>query len=141
MGEYAPTNNELLSVLDHNPDIRECVKLSLKYRLAGSQLAFVLYNAMSTSKPLALSFIDDLVSQANLSEAHPLLLLNRKLLQQKQSKARTKDRYKLIWLIKAWNAYALGRQITPSYYRFREVGPAAEKYPDFVTLRQALTPR
>lgn len=45
MGEYAPTNNELLSVLDHNPDIRECVKLSLKYRLAGSQLAFVLYNA------------------------------------------------------------------------------------------------
>lgn len=134
VGDQMPTNNELLDVLDRNSDIREAVKLSMKYKMsgAGSSLAFVLYNAMKTNRDLALSFIDELASQANLSENHPLLLLNQKLLKTKGQKVRIRDKYKLIWLIKAWNAYALGRSVTVAYYRFREVGPAAEKYPDFV---------
>lgn len=137
-GASAPTNAEILAVLERHSQMRDAVRIASRYKAYAphSMLTFVVYNALQIDEEKARCFIDDLCKQTNLQEGDAALVLHKVLVNNKTAKRRMTSKQMLVALMKAWNAYYSDLAITPSGLRFTERGRAAEKFPVFAKSRE-----
>jgi len=126
----SPTVAELLDLLGISPDIRESVRLSYKIRdvVAPGLVCALHFFFAQVQKSKADQFIARLGDGANLSEHSPILLLRERLNKDRASRKRDmSDAEKAAIIIKAWNAYRLGREL--GTLKWQNAGPKKESFP------------
>jgi hypothetical protein len=126
----SPTVAELLDLLDAHPNIRESVRLSYKIRdVVAPGLACALHFFFAqVHKSKADQFVARLGDGANLSETSPILRLRERLNRDRASRKREmSDAEKAALIIKAWNAYRTGRELTT--LKWQNAGPKKEAFP------------
>jgi hypothetical protein len=126
----SPTVAELLDLLSVSPEIRESVRLNYKIRdVAAPGLACALHFFFAqVHKSKADQFIERLGDGANLSEHSPILRLRERLNKDRASRKRDmSDAEKAAIIIKAWNAYRLGRELVT--LKWQNAGPKKESFP------------
>lgn len=132
----SPTVAELLDLLDNNPAVRESVRLSYKIRdVVAPGLACALHFFFAqVHKSKAEEFVARLGDGANLSEFSPILRLRERLNKDRASRKRDmSDAEKAAILIKAWNAFRLGREL--GVLKWQNAGPKKEAFPQIEGLQ------
>lgn len=130
MRTVSPTVAELLDLLEAHPNIRESVRLSYKIRdVVAPGLACALHFFFAqVHKSKADQFMSRLGDGANLAETSPILKLRERLNRDRASRKRDmSDAEKAALIIKAWNAYRLGREL--STLKWQNAGPKKEAFP------------
>lgn len=110
----APTVHQCLRTLDHNPGLRDSVKLandlSRGSLLAVSAVAGLHYLFASVDETDATDFFTRLLRGENLEARTPIFILRDRLLVDLRERILT-PKIKLAFTIRAWNAYKQGEQI------------------------------
>jgi hypothetical protein len=126
-----PTVAELLDVLETNPQIRESVRHAARVReiTAPTLVAAMHYSFSTVNSEKADAFVDRLASGADLQQRHPILVLRDQLLKARGAKKFSMaDAERAAWIIKAWNAFVAGREV--SQLKWQQVGPRREPFPE-----------
>lgn len=133
-GGLSHTNTERLRWLEANPDIRDAVRLwsfsASPFRIPVSVGSAFLLRARRLDADSVTKFIELLRTGANMGENHPVNRLRNFMLNAASRKrALTQTEYLAI-LVKAWNAFILGREIRG--LSFRPGGERPEPFPEMV---------
>jgi hypothetical protein len=131
-GAMRPTPQELLTLLEGNPDICDYLQAG---RTAGERVlipasltAALWYLFHQASPEDADLFFQQLRDGANLSEDSPIYLL-RRFLERERASTRTLPRYRVAGtIIKAWNLWR--RAETVQNLSFRAGGSGSEEFPE-----------
>ena len=124
------TSLDIQQVLDKHPGIRESVEFSAsRYtKLLSIGMCAAMHYIFSNIDPEAADkFINSLTIGEGLSRGDPILLLRKRLVDNVVAKAKLPRVYVLALIIKAWNAYRLGKKVT--CLRFTTEGGAVEQFP------------
>jgi len=148
-GKSAPSNQDILDMIENEKGIVDSVELALKNRgpkgfLANSIVAFVHYMAsMNGNDEKANMFIDGLCNQAHHDNDQPISALRKKLVENLVASKKASRVVVVAWCVKAWNAFYAGAQPTPAMLRYRikpqkdqdgRVIRGAEDFPKFANL-------
>jgi len=124
----SPTNGELFELLQKYPEIR----LSLKHvgsirEIMGSGIASALHCTFAgTDRPKADEFFNRLIDGVQLSEQSPIRHLRERLIRTRSShRVRLAEAERVALAIKAWNAFAAGKDIQLLSWRNRGVAREA----------------
>lgn len=126
-GSHAkPSKQELLAVLDTNPDIvdagQKAVDLRRRTPLSGGTCGFAWLYLNRLDEEDCEDFFTKLASGANLAERDPILVLRSAL-----TERRLTDVESVAMTFKSWNAYREGREV--GLLRFKQGGKAPESFP------------
>jgi hypothetical protein len=123
------TNTELEELLEKYPDIRESLQISAECKglLPPSVLDACHYIFSQLDKPLAITFIRQLLRGTGLEVGDPCYELRERLLKNAVSKAKLSKHYIMALCIKAWNHERKGRRVRS--LRWRETGNVTETFP------------
>jgi hypothetical protein len=130
-GYIRPTNQEVLNFFNEHPEIRRSAQLAVQVRNANPLPASVaglthwLFSQIDTSD--AAEFFHLLISGAIVPETHPVLVLRKRIQTEAAKPGRVDEDHMLAFVIKAWNAYRAGEQI--SFLRYKPGGANPEKFP------------
>lgn len=127
-----PSAQELFDCLTQNPDIRRSALVGDRVRSAGVGLepaiaGAIHFLAWSKHPDEADAFFTSLTEGADLSVGNPVLTLRNFLIAEKSKKRRSSRNYRVAVTIKAWNAYAAGRET--KIVRWATKGKNAESFP------------
>lgn len=80
------------------------------------------------------AFFEKLASGADLSENDPILTLRNRLISLKSSNQRSTTNHTLLiaFWVKAWNAFYLGKKLTPTGLRWTQTGRSEEGFPKLI---------
>lgn len=131
-GNYAPTNAQMIEVLERFPWLREGTQVA-EHATRGSGLPagllsfawwlFVQIDAEDTEW-----FFARLADGQNLSSSNPIYVLRKAAASSRSVRGERSETHLLAMTIKAWNAYREGRQI--SILRYRPGGANPESFPE-----------
>ena len=116
VGAKPPTNQEALAFFEDHPEIRRSGEIAVRVRgaipLPGSVagLTHWLFSQIDTSD--AAEFFHLLISGAIVPETHPVLILRKRIQAEAYKPGRVPEDHMLAFVIKAWNAYRDGEEMT-----------------------------
>lgn len=126
-----PTPAELDEVLERHPAIRDSLAYVNKIRpLLAPGIGVSMHHLCALkSKPKADEFFDRLVDGQMLTEGNPVYALREKLFKERANSRRAvvSEQERIVWIIKAWNAWISGDRIKTISWRRK--GPGAEVVP------------
>lgn len=125
-----PTNAEIIEFVAGNERLQAACRIGERVRMLMSQAlgAFLFYQFDLQSPGLAEAFFDGVASGIDLKEASPILLLRKRLQENRSSRrARLDNLYIAALVIKAWNAFIYGRQLRVLKWSFEP--PVNEPFP------------
>lgn len=127
-----PTNQQIERMLDHHPNMRDAVSLSVgksSRRIMSTKAiaAFMYYAAGKIDYEKRDKFFEFLITGASMTEGHPVLLLRDRLLSNKTSKAKLPHYEIFAITIKAWNAFYAGKKM--QNLRWISTGERQEPFP------------
>lgn len=131
VGAKPPTNQESLSFFEQHPELRRSAQIAVQVRTAiplpGSVagLTHWLFSRIDTGD--AAEFFHLLISGAIVPETHPVLILRKRIQNEADKVGRVPEDHLLAFVIKAWNAYRDGEQLT--FLRYKPGGATPEKFP------------
>lgn len=125
-----PTDQQLFDYLSHNPSIREALANGQALRReflspGGSWGGWVYLFRREVGDQLADTFVDRLISGAQLADREPIFVLRRLLLKQRTTTAERRFGSILMGahIVKAFNAYCLGQEMRILKWDDREEFP------------------
>lgn len=131
VGAKPPTNQESLNFFEQHPELRRSAQIAVQVRTAiplpGSVagLTHWLFSQIDTGD--AAEFFHLLISGAIVPETHPVLILRKRVQSEADKPGRVPEDHMLAFVIKAWNAYRDGEQLT--FLRYKPGGAQPEKFP------------
>ena len=131
-GGTNPSHKELLVLLDAHPLIRRSATVisSCKHVLKPSLATCLHYLFASKDAELAAMFFEGLATGIELRIDEPVRVLRERLMTDRASKSRLKDREVHALVIVAWNLTRTGRSVKS--LRWISVGDSAEEFPTIV---------
>lgn len=128
----AMSNSETVALFSKYPGVEECAALvactsNLRKLMPPSPLGATMYFALKHNRQKALEFFDAIITGENLRRGDPRLSLRNFYLN--RNAQRPNSRVQLALLIKAWNAWIMGRELT--VIKFLD----GEEFPTFAHLR------
>lgn len=131
VGAKPPTNQEALSFFEAHPEIRRSGQIAVQVRAAvplpGSVAGLTHWLFLRIDSSDAAEFFHLLISGAIVPETHPVLVLRKRIQAESDRPGRVPEDHLLAFVIKAWNAYRDGEQI--SFLRYKPGGASPEKFP------------
>ncbi len=127
-----PTPAELDDVLNRHPEVRESLVYIKKLRpfLAPALAVACHYWSSRSDRLKANEFFDRLADGLIVDASHPAYILRQKLINQRASTRREASEVeRVVWITKAWNAFAQGRPVKG--LTWRKSGNAVEEIPEF----------
>jgi hypothetical protein len=127
-----PTSRESFKTLDDNPAIREaCIEAKKVRHLVSQAVAgFVFWATSQKDSAQTLEFFEKLATGENLLQGDPILALRERLIKNKTSIGKMRQRELVILMLKAWNAHREKRKIRHIQVMRKERGFAADEFPD-----------
>lgn len=131
----SPTTQQALALLAAHPDLRGSVsavtRASRALRIPHGLCAALHYEMSALNPEDAADYWTKLATGLGLHERHPLYVLRRRLEENASTMGRKLDRTTIhAYLIKTWNAYRGGRDVT--YIRWTRGGASPEPFPELV---------
>lgn len=125
------TNTTIREAMEQHPGIGASVGrcLNLKQLMPVSAAAFFHYVFAQADRKRADAFIERLTTGANLSATNPIYLLRERLTSDRMAQAKIGRREKFALIIKAWNAFRLGRPLPKLVFRVDEEFPQISGLP------------
>lgn len=126
----SPTVAEMLDTLDRNPKLRDSVKFGgqIKHITAPSLVVALHHILAQKSVSHADYFLGRLADGADLAAKNPILRLRDQLMRAKAERKNVQaDPERAAWVIKAWNAFIDGREL--SHIKWSPSGPRGEAFP------------
>lgn len=128
-----PTPAELDDLLDANPDIRKSLSFINKLRdfIPPASTVFLHYQCAKINRVHADQFFNKLSDGLGLTQGDPIHILRQKLIKERAKAKRValNDVERMVWVIKAWNAYRDGLQI--KNLKWGNAGSRKEDFPNF----------
>lgn len=127
----SPTNRETMRCLEQNPGLRDAVSEAkrVKHLVSAAVAGFVFYVTAQKSPDEAVAFFDKLSAGEGLLGGDPVLALRERLIRNKTSIAKLRQRDLVILMLKAWNAFRERRKVRTLPIIKKERGQAAESFP------------
>jgi hypothetical protein len=131
----SPTNPQALALLEAEPDLRISVSVTRQaarhLRISWGLCAALHYEQALLDAEDSSDFWNKLALGAGLGDRHPVFVLRKRLEENAATTGRKLDRVSIhAYLIKAWNAYREGREIT--LLRFTRGGANPEEFPELI---------
>jgi len=122
-------NNEIETLLEKYPEVRESIKVCRKTKGMVPQATLVACHYLFARKDKAAAdeFVENLLQGMNLSEGDPEYVLRERLLKNSLASAKMTSMSIAAIIVKAWNAKRLGASIR--LLRFFEAGDKPEAFP------------
>lgn len=131
VGAKPPTNQESLSFFEQHPELRRSAQIAVQVRTAiplpGSVAGLTHWLFSRLDSGDAAEFFHLLISGAIVPETHPVLILRKRIQAEADKAGRVPEDFLLAFVIKAWNAYRDGEQLT--FLRYKPGGANPEKFP------------
>lgn len=128
----APTNAQLLQIIEKHPELRQASQVgdhvASRCGLPGSICSFGYWLFSQLDDADAVFFFDRLHDGQNLQKGDPIYELRRVVEASRSVRGERSATFLTAIMIKAWNAYRDGRQI--SLLTFKPGGASPEKFPE-----------
>lgn len=124
------SNQEIIKTLEEYPEIRESVRIANNNRrklIPSSVAAFIYFATSKSDKQKAEKFFKMITTGAEIPSGSPVLLLLKKLIENKTNTAKLKSLEICALTIKTWNAYKEDRNIQKLHWSRKE--PNKEPFP------------
>lgn len=130
--QLKPSHQQLLQILARHPELPDALpagkRISHVTGLSTSLGAFAWWLFSMISREDAAVFVNRLVDGVGLESGSPILALRRVVLKNAAARAKHPDFVMLAMVIKAWNAYRVGRPMHT--LAFKSGGAAPESFPE-----------
>lgn len=130
-GNYKPTPKECLEALADDPTIGIAVEAACQMRhgrmLPASIIGLTWWLFWQVDESDCAEFWERLISGANLDDGNPILLVRNQIIRRNAEAGRIPETVNLVYIIKAWNHWRAGRDLSP---RYRFSVQANEKVPE-----------
>jgi hypothetical protein len=134
-GRVGTTHASYSRWFEAHPELRSAAELGDVYYRRGArnlgltekQLSLISWLFDELSSPDRADFMDKLVTGIDLSDGNAILILRNKLLAEKEATSKLPQDHKVALVIKAWNAYRIGKPVGRLTYT--PGGATQEKFP------------
>jgi hypothetical protein len=132
---YRPTNNDLQTVFDKYPSVRDSISVGLTInqkfgKISGASLAAFHCLFALKDKAMADEFFQRLVDGEGLTSTSPIHKLREKFIELMSLKRPALISEFRAYVVKAWNAYRSGQQI--KILKFTQKGRFKEDFPEIL---------
>lgn len=131
-GSFVATTAQMLEVLGRHSSLRYSITVSASVRrhlpIQGSVLSLCHWLFSQIDNEDCDAFFERLKDGAGLEPQHPVAVLRRTVIDNMTAKSRITEAVMTAYVIKAWNAYRDGRDI--SFLRFRPGGANPDVFPE-----------